>query len=450
VNILFAAAECTPYVKVGGLADVTGTLPGVLNHLGQDVRVVLPHHGTIDDEHFDLRGAPFFDPSEAFVYSEDEGIDVGRFLFFSAATLRLADYFTKREGWHTDVFHVHDWHTGTLPFLLATVYKDDEYLGKAASVFSIHNLRYQGWGVGWHLDRANLPPVRHPLLQSIGKTDNSLAIGLAYSTTLSTVSPSYAQEITQPDSGFGLDSLLHARSARLLGILNGIDEHRWNPATSPHITANFDVHTLPSRLKNKLALQALVGLPQGEDIPLVGAVMRLVDQKGPAILFPAVRHMLENNEAQFILLGAGQAHYESEAQEIEQDFPDSAHIHLSFDEVLAEQMYAGIDAFLMPSRFEPCGIGQMIAMRYGALPIVHHIGGLIDTVPTTIGFAFTDYHTEALSREIDRALGIYTDTPKEWQSRQQRAMQTSFDWQRSANYYIDLYRSAIELHSYYR
>jgi starch synthase len=482
VNILFAAAESTPYVKVGGLADVVGTLPGVLNRLGENVRVVLPHHGVIDDERFDLRpyatfqmdwnedsplveiacaahdnvttyflrGTPFFDPSETFVYSQDEGIDVGRFLFFSAAVLRLADYFMKREGWHTDVFHIHDWHTGTLPFLQRILYKDDDHLGKAASVFSIHNLRYQGWGVGWHLDRAGLPPVAHPLLRSTGKSDNSLAIGLAYSTTLSTVSPTYAQEITQPDSGDGLDSLLHARSSRLTGILNGIDEQRWNPATSPHIAVNYDANTLPQRVKNKLALQAQVGLPQRGDIPLVGTVMRLVEQKGPAIMFPAVRTMLKNSAAQFVLLGTGQPHFESEGQEIGQDFPDRVHVSLGFNEVLAERIYAGIDAFLMPSLFEPCGIGQMVAMRYGALPIVRHVGGLVDTVPTTIGFAFTDFRAEALAREIDRALDTFIHTPEAWQARQQRAMQVSFDWQRSASHYVNLYRSAIELHSHYR
>jgi starch synthase len=482
VNILFVAAESTPYVKVGGLADVVGTLPGVLNHLGHNVRVVLPHHGLLDDERFGLRpyatfqmdwnedstlvevscatyndtttyflrGAPFFDPSEDFVYSQDEGIDVGRFLFFAAATLRLADYFLKREGWHTDLFHVHDWHTGTLPYLLTTLYKDDEHLGKAASAFTIHNLRYQGWGVGWHLDRANLPPVEHPLLKSTGKTDNSLAIGLAYSTVLSTVSPNYAQEITQPDSGDGLDSLLHARSTRLTGILNGIDEQRWNPATSPNIAANFDVNTLAGRPTNKLALQAQVGLSQGADIPLVGAVTRLVEQKGPAIMFPAVRHMLANSDAQFVLLGTGQPHYESEAQEIEDDFPDRAHVRLGFNESLAERIYASIDAFLMPSLFEPCGIGQMYAMRYGALPVVHHVGGLVDTVPTNVGFAFNDFHPDALIREIDRALDTYTNAPQEWQVRQQRAMRISFDWQRSASQYIKLYQSAVRLHASYR
>ncbi|MEJ2148484.1 MAG: glycogen/starch synthase [Chloroflexota bacterium] len=482
MNILFVAAESTPYVKVGGLADVVGTLPGVLNRLGQNVRVVLPHHGLIDDQRFGLRpyatlqmdwngdttlvevssathnttttyfirGAPFFDPSETFIYSQDEGIDVGRFLFFAAAVLKLVDYFSKREGWQTDVFHTHDWHTGTLPFLLTTLYKDDDHLGKAASVFSIHNLRYQGWGVRWHLDRANLPPAAHPLLQSTGKTDNSLAIGLAYSTTLSTVSPTYAQEITLPDSGDGLDDILHARSARLTGILNGIDVQRWNPATSPHIVANFDRDTLPNRARNKLALQAEAGLPRSANTPLVGTVMRLVEQKGPSIMFPAVRHLLENSDAQFILLGAGQPHYESEAQALGRDFPGRAHIRLSFNETLAERIYAGIDAFLMPSLFEPCGIGQMFAMRYGALPIVRHVGGLVDTVPATIGFAFADFNADALIRVVNRALDIYTNAASEWRSRQQQAMQLSFDWQRSASQYIKLYQSAIKLHASYR
>jgi starch synthase len=178
--------------------------------------------------------------------------------------------------------------------------------------------------------------------------------------------------------------------------------------------------------------------------------MRLVEQKGPAIMFPAVRNMLDGSDAQFILLGTGQPHYESEAETLGQDYADRTHINLSFDETLAELIYAGIDAFLMPSLFEPCGIGQMYAMRYGALPIVRHVGGLVDTVPPTIGFAFTDFHADALSREIHRALDIYTDMPKEWQSRQQRAMQVSFDWQRSAQHYVKLYRSAVELHANYR
>jgi starch synthase len=482
VNILFVAAESTPYVKVGGLADVVGTLPRALNRIGQDVRVILPHHGPIDDQRFDLhpyatfqmdwnedsvlveiscaihgdvttyflRGAPFFDPSETFVYSQDEGIDVGRFLFFTAAALRLAEYFIKREGWITDIFHAHDWHTGTLPYLLTTLYKDDVHLGNAASVFSIHNLRYQGWGIGWHLDRASLPPIAHPLLQSTGNTDNSLAIGLAYSTTLSTVSPTYAQEITQPDSGDGLDSVLHARSTRLTGILNGIDEQRWNPATSPNIAANFDGNTLASRVKNKLALQAQVGLAQRENTPLFGTVMRLVEQKGPAIMFPAVRNMLDSSEAQFILLGTGNPDYETEAEALGEEYAERTHISLSFNETLAERIYAGIDAFLMPSLFEPCGIGQMFAMRYGALPVVRHVGGLVDTVPPTIGFAFTDFHADALTRELLRALDIYTNTPEEWQLRQQRAMQVSFDWQQSAQHYVRLYQSAIQLHANYR
>jgi starch synthase len=178
--------------------------------------------------------------------------------------------------------------------------------------------------------------------------------------------------------------------------------------------------------------------------------MRLVEQKGPSIMFPAVRHLLENSNAQFILLGAGQPHYESEAQALGRDFPGRAHISLSFNETLAERIYAGIDAFLMPSLFEPCGIGQMFAMRYGALPIVRHVGGLVDTVPATIGFAFADFNADALIRVVNQALDIYTNAASEWRSRQQQAMQLSFDWQRSASQYIKLYQSAIKLHASYR
>ncbi len=482
VNVLFVAAECAPFAKIGGLADVIGALPHALGEAGHAVRVTLPHHGVVDDSAFAikpfatfempwggeiarvevahtehegvtcyfLRSFPFFSGHERFVYHEDEGIDVGRFLWFSAAVLRWARLLAEQEGWRPDLFHVHDWHTALVPYLLHRVHSDDALLATAATLLTIHNMRYQGWGIGWHLERAGLPPVDHPLLASAGRTDNCLAIGLAYSTMLSTVSPRYAEEILTAEGGFGLDGLLHARSARLVGILNGIDAQRWNPATSLHIPQRFDVASLEKRVQNKLALQAELGLPQRADVPLVGAVMRLVEQKGVDILIPALRHLLSHAEMQFVLLGAGQYHYERDAWWLGHDFPDKAAVRLVFDEPLAERIYAGSDLFLMPSLFEPCGIGQMIAMRYGALPVVREVGGLADTVTPDVGFLFRPYEAGALQEAVSRALDVYFNRPAEWRERQWRAMQRDFSWQASAGQYAQLYEQAVALHHRYR
>jgi starch synthase len=481
VNILFMAAECAPFVKVGGLGDVIGSLPPALAQLGHSVRVILPHHGLIDDARYGIkdydtfkmswnkgtanvqvsivkhggvpvyliRGWPFFAPLEDFVYSPDEGIDVGRFLFFSAAGLEFVRRLSETDDWKPDIIHVHDWHTGAVPFLLDRVYAADPILGRLPTVLSIHNMQYQGWGAAWHFSQTDLPPVDHPLLRAMGKEDNLMAIGLAYSTMLSTVSPRYAQEIATPEGGYGLDGLLHARLLHLVGILNGIDTERWDPSTSSHIAAHYDAQTLSARCANKLALQAELGLPTRPDVPLIGIVTRLVEQKGPAIMFPAIRWMLESADAQFALLGTGALYYEQAASQLAQDFPDKAAVWLRFDEPLSERVYAGSDLFLMPSLFEPCGIGQMLAMRYGALPLVREVGGLADTVTNQTGFLFKDYHSYALSFTLNQALSLYRHNQRSWQGRQRRSMKRDFSWERSARSYVRLYRQAVHLRQAY-
>lgn len=481
MKILFVAAECAPFAKVGGLGDVVGTLPPVLQQLGHDTRVIIPHHGVINDEEylvrpcgsFDIswnhnkthveiacteyhstpfyfvRGWPYFSSYEDFIYHHDEGMNVGRFLFFAAVITQWLRKLKEQEGWIPDIVHVHDWHTSMVPFLLKRTYNDDPVLGSMPVLFSIHNMRYQGWGIGWHLAQADLPIVNHPLLHAMGKVDNSLAIGLAYSTMLSTVSPRYAQEIVSPAGGYGLDGLLHARLSRLIGILNGIDTIRWDPSTSPHIPTHYDVDSFEKRVKNKLVLQKESGLPESEEIPVVGVVMRLVEQKGPAIMMPAVRYMLEHSDVQFILLGTGEYQYENAAWWLGHDFPGKATIYLTFNERLAELIYAGADVFLMPSLFEPCGIGQMIAMRYGALPVVHEVGGLADTVSPEIGFLFADYHPGALGWAMGRALDLYISNPDGWHKRQRLAMRQDYSWETSARRYIEVYDHTITLsHSY--
>lgn len=482
MQILFIAAEGAPFAKVGGLADVVGSLPAALKRSGHDVRVIMPHHGTIDDDKFGirpyrdfdlswndavtqveiartvhkdvpvyfLRGWPFFAAGESFVYSSDEGIDVGRFLFFSVAALEWVRRLAEHEDWSPDVIHIHDWHTAMVPFLLRRVYHGDPVLGKVGTLFSIHNMRYQGWGVGWHLHRAGLPGVDHPLLRAMDRADNTLAVGLAYSTMLSTVSPRYAQEIISPEGGFGLDGLLHARLSRLKGILNGIDVDRWDPAASTEIAVPFSGESLRTRAKNKAALQKELGLPILRDTALMGIVTRLVDQKGLPILVPAVRHMLQYAEMQFVLLGTGNPYYEDQLRRVGHDFPEKSSIQLTFSEALSERIYAGVDMFLMPSQFEPCGIGQMIAMRYGALPVVRAIGGLADTVSADVGFVFNDFHPGALQWAMGNALDIYYNNAEEWRERQQRAMSRDFSWELSARRYSDLYQAAITTHQHYQ
>jgi starch synthase len=481
VNILFVAAECAPFVKVGGLGDVVGELPRALSALGESVRVILPHHGRVADGRFGvrphrsfemswnassvrvevayaeregvgyyfIRGWPFFSAHETFVYHMDEGIDVGRFLFLAAAALQLVRLWDREEGWKPDIYHAHDWHMAMVPYLLTRMYYADPVLGGAPTLFSIHNMQYQGWGVGWHLQRAGLLPVAHGMLNAIGRTDNSLAIGLAFSTMLSTVSPRYAQEISGPEGGFGLDGLLSARQARLIGILNGIDTQRWNPETSQHVPQPFSADTLEGRVRNKLALQKELGLPQRSDVPVVGAVTRLAEQKGPDILVPAIRYMLAHSDTQFVLLGSGDPRYESEVWGIGVDFPDKAAIRLVFDEPLSERIYAGSDIFVMPSLFEPCGIGQMIAMRYGAVPVVRAVGGLADTVSPDVGFLFQDYHPGALGSSLGQALDLFRRDAAAWHDRQRRAMLNDFSWQSSAQKYRNLYEQTVEVRRYY-
>ncbi len=482
MNVLFLAAECAPFVKVGGLGDVVGTLPQVLNRLGgHDVRVMIPHHGVIHDSRYGirlretaplmwngaetlvevstveregvpiylLRGWPFFSSDETFIYHLDEGIDAGRFLFFIGAALDLTRRLAAREGWRPDLVHIHDWHTALTSYLLERPYADDPVIGRLPTVLSIHNMMYQGWGIGWHIARAGLPPVDHPLLRAMGRSDNALAIGIAYSTMLSTVSPTYAHEITTMEGGYGLDGLVHARLQRLVGVLNGIDMIRWNPATSSAVAVPYDLDTLARRAGNKPALQAAVGLPVRPEVPLAGAVTRLVEQKGIDILIPAIRHVLGSRDMQFVVLGTGMPHFEARMLALQQEYPDRVSVQLTFNEPLSELIYAGADLFLMPSLFEPCGIGQMIAMRYGCLPLVRHVGGLADTVDADTGFTFAAYEAGALIGALWQAMDVYEGDKTSWESIQRQAMVRDFSWETSARRYLSLYEQAVALQRQY-
>ncbi|GAB4451926.1 MAG: glycogen synthase GlgA [Anaerolineae bacterium] len=485
LNILVVSAEAVPYVKAGGLADVAGSLPAALRALGHDARLVLPHYGIIDDAAFDLqprftfalerpaetvtvevhytdragvptyflRGHPWFGDDRKLYYGWDQ--DVPRFLFFAQAVVAMLAWLGGAENgqrWTPDVVHANDWHAGLIPFLLRTA-PLDSHLACISTLYTIHNIGYQGDAVGGWLSDLQMPPRDHPLLAQLGKADNLMAIGAAYAGAVNTVSPRYARELQQEDYGYSLDPLLRARAAagEMSGVLNGIDTASWNPVTDPALVANFDAETLERRVANKLALQADADLPQSGATPLIGMITRLVEQKGLDVAIPAMRWLLAEADAQFVVLGTGERRYIEALSRLMEDFPGKVRAFLEFGALSSRRIYAGCDAFLMPSRYEPCGISQMIAMRYGALPVVRATGGLADTVANYdasageagTGFVFEQYTVDALLGTLHWVIETYHARPAVWRRMQTRAMKQDFSWGASAREYVAQYRRVL-------
>ena len=478
LKVLLVAAEAVPFAKVGGLADVAGSLPKALRRLGHDARLTIPKHGTIDQAKFGLTPAlrPFPVPAgsgdlSASVLEGTAGDDLPaylvanenyfgreriygydddgeRFVFFCRAVLEML----KRLGWQPDIIHCNDWHTGIIPNWLKTILKDDPFFASTATVFTIHNLAYQGLQEPGLLEFAGVEEyglIPHPRDEELSRVVVLMARGILFADVINTVSERYAQEILTPEYGERLDPILAQRRNRLFGILNGIDYEFWNPATDPHIAANYDLASLDRRVENKLALQREARLPVGAETPLIGMVSRLADQKGFDILAEALGELMKL-DLQFVLLGTGERRYHHIFAQVAEEHPDKAAIFLRFDPALARRIYAGSDMFLMPSRFEPCGLGQMIAMRYGSVPIVRSTGGLADTVedydPATgrgNGFIFEEYSAEALLGAVKRALDAYRREDA-WRKLMERGMRADFSWAVSARKYVELYRKALE------
>jgi starch synthase len=478
LKVLFACAEVSPLAKVGGLADVAGALPKALVSRGHDVRLVMPGYSLIDRgkhplspvlNHFSVplmgrqepaalsqvtlpRGVLVYlvENQKYFhrprVYGEPD--DLERFLFFSHAVLELP----QQLQWQPDIVHCHDWHTGAVLCRLKTARQDDPSFDLCATIFTIHNLAYQGWFDSSFAAAAGLHPClsvpQKPLQPYLSRM---LGLGIFYADIVSTVSPSYAREILTPEYGEGLEPLLRHRENRLYGILNGIDYEEFNPATDPFLAANYDLSTTERKKINKTELQKRAGLPVDPFIPLLGMVGRLDEQKGLDILTAALPALLTQEEVQFVLLGTGREHYHRLLQEIAAQFPTKAAVFITFDLGLAQLIYAGSDLFLMPSRFEPCGLGQLIALRYGTIPVVRHTGGLADTVedcdPALTrgnGFVFTPYQAEALLEAIERALAAFRKKD-DWSRLVRRAMEQDFSWEVSARKYEALYYEAVRL-----
>lgn len=480
MRILFATSEAYPLIKTGGLADVSGSLPRALLALEHDVRVLLPAYrdalskarsvGVKKISAFNLDGysvnilesrlpgtrvktwlldcPPLFDRAGN-PYLDENGqpfIDNDRrFLMLSRAAARLA---CNRGGcdWQADVLHCNDWQTALAPALLSAEAQ------RPATVFTIHNLAYQGLFSHDAFLAANLPAHfwNYDALEFHGQF-SFIKGGLVFADRVNTVSPTYAQEIQTAQFGYGLDGLLRYRGAHLSGILNGIDDEEWNPGTDKHLTQRYNRRTLALKMQNKLAMQRQLNLPCDERIPMIGFIGRLVEQKGIDWLLSCIDTLLAHN-AQLVLLGSGEKHYETALQRIATQHPNNIAVTLGYNETLAHRIEAAADIFLMPSRFEPCGLNQMYSLRYGTVPLVHRVGGLADTVvdtnentladTTANGFVFLSADADAMRDALMRALNMFSNK-KTWQQIQLNGMTRDFSWQHSAHAYEQLYREAL-------
>ncbi len=478
MKILIVAAEAVPFAKVGGMADVVGALPIALKRLGHDVRVAIPRYGRIHEKDFGMTLAvdrvavpldnreesasifqahmrcdvpvylvandKYFGRESIYGYPDDDE----RFVFFCRAVLEML----KPLRWIPEVIHLNDWHTAIIANWLKTILANDSTYSSIATVYTIHNLAYQGIFGYRVLEIAGLAEygfIYHKDVKDLDNVVDLMARGILFADIITTVSERYAQEILQPEYGERLDPILRDRRDRLFGVLNGIDVEVYNPATDPNLAANFDISSLDRRILNKEALQREFNLEADTRKPLLAMISRLVDQKGLDILAEAIHPILRYLPVQFVLLGTGDQHYQELFRGLASQYPGRTGVALTFNASLAQRIYAGSDMFLMPSKFEPCGLGQMIAMRYGSVPIVRRTGGLADTVQDFdlatgqgTGFVFDDYNPWALFAAVVRATENYR-APDLWRKLMLNAMSRDFSWDRSARRYVELYELAI-------
>ncbi|MBI1976539.1 MAG: glycogen synthase GlgA [Candidatus Omnitrophica bacterium] len=462
MKIAFFSSEVTPFTKTGGLADVAESLPSALEKEGVELVVVTPRYGAAKTKENPARIGkrtrvyfvehPGYFSSRQGLYGDRQGDypdNLDRFSYFCRQGL---DHL-KKIGFQADVLHCHDWQTALVPVYLKTAYRRDPFFEKSRTVFTIHNMAYQGIFPKEEFSKTGIGAEWFSVngLEFFGKI-NLLKGGIQFADTVTTVSPTYAKEIQTKEYGCGLDGVLRTREKHLVGILNGIDADQWNPQTDSEIACNYSVVDLEKKVKNKLALQKSAGLPIGEKIPLVGFVARLAQQKGLELMAGILpRFCAEKGE--FILLGTGEDRYHRLFEEFQKECPKRCSIHLKFDASLARQIYAGADFFVIPSVYEPCGLGQMIAMRYGTIPIVRKTGGLADTVrdcdqtPDGNGFVFEEHSSKALYHAIERGIKAFQEKEK-WGKLVERAMKCNFSWKASAKEYVRLYERLVGANNY--
>ncbi len=479
LKILFVASEATPFAKTGGLADVVGSLPRALRQLGHDVHVVIPCYRSAErlniplarvprSVEIRLQGAPyraglkysvfdgvpywlidtpeFFDRDAPYGDADGDYPDNGlRFGFFSKAVLELA----KLQEFRPDVIHLHDWQSGLIPGLLKTSYRNQDFFRYCGTLLTIHNLGYQGMFPMALLDQLELPGEMGSAdgMEYFGRL-SALKGGICYADRISTVSPTYCEEIQRPEYGHGFDGLLRDRSQLLHGIINGLDGRIWNPQQDDALKHHFSADDLSGKVRCKEALQRELGLKIDADVPLVAVVSRLDPQKGMDLIQTIWPQLLHRN-LQFVLLGSGHRQMMQFWQDQQDRHSGQVAISLTFNEALSHRVFAASDILLVPSRYEPCGLTQMIALQYGALPVARHTGGLADTVididtgePNSNGFVFNDSDPWQLLATIDRALNYYLDRER-WNQLVKKAMQQDFSWTYSAGQYLELYRSII-------
>jgi len=481
MKILMVAPELDPYVKVGGLADVVASLSRNLAAKGHDVRCVCPLYRSVKrtgdwsrmphpvgatvgtgSEWAGIwtttlpgsKALVYFLEHERFfgregVYSDATGSypdNDHRFIFAGRVALNLC----LQLEWIPDVIHCHDWTTGFVPVWLNTLDRNSP-LGQCATVFTVHNLEHQGYSHRRALAYAGLPDwlFTHDNLESLGAV-NMMKAGLYHSTKITTVSPTYAREIQGPAHGFGLDHVLRFRSADLIGIINGIDTEQWDPETDPFLPGNFNSTDLTGKAVCKAALQAELRLDPAPGAPLFGVVSRLFRQKGLDLLADILPEVIAKSDAQFAVLGTGDADVEAAFRHHAFQFPGRIGVLVGFDNRLAHLIQGGSDFFVMPSRSEPCGLTQLYAMRYGTVPVVRATGGLVDTVEpfdetnrTGTGFLFAEAEQQALFDTLVRAAATYVDSPDAVAGLRQNGMKQDFGWDLSAARYADVYRWAV-------
>ena len=483
MRVLFVASECSPFAKVGGLGDVVGSLPKALKELGVDVRICLPKYQIIDLKkyRFELisREVPvknekvnlykgFLPESEVILYLlENEkyfgenGVyhnlfsfkGIQRFLFFSQAVLEIFSNFK----WSPQIIHCNEWHTAILPVLAKLQVKNLKYAPyrnkvsgagfKVKSLLTIHNLSNQGkWN---EKEIFNFLSLKGNEMESLRIRDkdsdfNILQQGILNADLLNTVSPTYAKEILIKEYGEGLEDSLLRRKKELFGILNGIDKKKFNPETDLELKTNYSLKNLDRKIENKIHLQEILNFEKNPEIPLLAFIGRLDLQKGVDLIIEIIPELIKLG-CQLLILGVGSPEYEKKLLEFSQKYPQNILAQIKFDSVLAQKIYGGADIILIPSKFEPCGLVQMIAMRYGTIPVARKTGGLVDTIEDReIGFLFKEYQGEAFLKTIKKVLNLY-QAKEEWQKLIREAMKKDFSWTRSAKEYLQLYKKLLNV-----
>lgn len=459
MNLVFCASEVFPFAKTGGLADVTGALPLALEKLGEEVAIVMPFYQCVQEGKFDFRRTEqgvnyvvigknikvYFVANDAYfkrnwLYGTahgDFGDNLDRFAYFCQKALEII----KETGLSPDIIHCHDWQTGLIPAYLKTKLATDRFYKHTKSLITIHNLGYQGlfekgqfWMTG--LEAKYFNQEEFEFYDRI----NLLKGGIAFSDIINTVSPTYSRQIQSKELGFGLEGVLRKRQQDVYGILNGLDYSIWDPAKDNLIAARYSLDRLIGKPEDKKDLQKTCKLPVNENIPILGVVSRLAEQKGIDLLTASLGRICKKN-LQLVILGTGDLKYHKLLQQLAAKFHKNFALLLKFDEALAHKIYAGSDIFLMPSQYEPCGLGQLISLKYGSLPLVFKTGGLADTVNNSNGFVFEKYSSQAFLETIGQALKLFAQ-PDKWRGLQKNAMLADFSWETSAKGYIHLYEKA--------